>query len=687
MLNKQYNKWLLILIGIGFFASLLVGVERYQVEQKAKQVELALEFHDLEDLAYQDGGNVEDLLLQFKKVGATTLVIEEASLERVIRRGWASLHRGGELIADEKAGLISDSGWVQAIRSGQVKPEWFYLAVAKPEMAKELEENISHRLGKDRVVAFQVGGRPVVGISLWMPEKIMEFPVGLFSEDLNRAEKAGLLLGVRPVNGIRADETYLSFLQKKLENRTNLTVLIPGGTEMIGFRHDRALDDQIYMDQFGQWMKSKEIRLGLVESATQLQFIAQNGLLPLAGSMDYQVDRVYTIYKEELKQLTLPVAQDRWPLAIKERNIKVAMVRKFEKLQGASTLTETHLNYIGGIVKGIEKEGFSLGKAQIMTPYHATNWALALMMSGVIASGVLLLTMVHPFNGKFQLGLWFLGTLVLAVPLAFKDMTLVRQLGALGAACIFPTLGLAGVLDVWRYRLKGSSYGMGKIFLYSVGLLFVAGLVSFMGASLMAGLLSDIRFFLEMDLFRGVKATFVVPLFLAVLVYLARFSITDGKDGDFFGEIKRILKTPATIQFLAVGFIGLIGVYILLGRSGHSDGFSVPGWEIRLRSFLENVFFTRPRSKELFIGHPALVMATFLWMVRAPRWINFGMTIVGSIGLASMVETFAHVRSPLFLSVVRGFDGIWPGAILGGLGIGGIYCLYLGWKRFGGKYE
>ena len=216
MLNAQYNKWLLILIGIGFFASLWVGVERYQVEEKAKQVEIALEFHDLEDLAYQDGRNVEDLLIQFKKVGATTLVIEEASLERVVRRGWASLHRGGELIADEKAGLISDSGWVQAIQSGQVKAEWFYLAVAKPEMAKELEENISHRLGKDRVVAFQVGGKPVVGISLWMPEKIMEFPLGLFSEDLNRAEKAGLLLSVRPVNAIRVDGTYLSFLKKKI---------------------------------------------------------------------------------------------------------------------------------------------------------------------------------------------------------------------------------------------------------------------------------------------------------------------------------------------------------------------------------------------------------------------------------------------------------------------------------------
>ena len=96
-----------------------------------------------------------------------------------------------------------------------MKAEWFYLAVAKPEMAKELEENISHRLGKDRVVAFQVGGKPVVGISLWMPEKIMEFPLGLFSEDLNRAEKAGLLLSVRPVNGIRVDDTYLSFLKKK----------------------------------------------------------------------------------------------------------------------------------------------------------------------------------------------------------------------------------------------------------------------------------------------------------------------------------------------------------------------------------------------------------------------------------------------------------------------------------------
>lgn len=687
MLKEQYNKWLLILIGIGFLASLWVGIERHQVEEKAKQVELALEFHDLEDLAYQDGKNVDDLLLQFKKVGATTLVIEEASLERVVRRGWASLHRGGELIADEKAGLISDEGWRQVIRTGQVKPEWFYLAVSKPEIAKELEENISHRLGKDRVVAFQVGGKPVVGISLWMPEKIMEFPLGLFAEDLNRAEKAGLLLGVRPVNGIKPDERYLSFLKQKLENRKNLTVLIPGGTEMIGYRHDRSMGDQTYMNDFGQWMKSKEIRLGMVESATQLQFIEQNGMLPLAASMDYQVDRVYTIYKEELKKLTLPVAQDRWPLAVKERNIKVNLVRKFEKLQGATTLTETHLNYIGSVAKGIQKEGFTLGRAHIMAPYHAPNWALALMMSGVIAAGVLLLTMLRPFNEKIQLGLWIVGSLALAAPVALKDITLFRQIGALGAACIYPTIGLAVLLDIWRYQLKDKSYGMGKVLFYSVLLLFLAGLISFVGASSMAGLLSDIRFFLEMDLFRGVKATFVVPLFLAVLVYLARFSVTDGVDGDFFGELRRILKTSTTIQFLAIGFVGLTGVYILLGRSGHSDGFSVPGWEIQLRSFLEKAFFTRPRSKELFIGHPALVIATYLWMVKAPRWSHFGMAVAGSIGLASMVETFAHVRSPLFLSFVRGFDGLWPGAILGMIGILGCYFLYRAWKRWGGTYE
>ena len=687
LLKERYNWCILLLIGLGLLASFWVVRERIQVEDKAQQVEIALEFHDLEDLAYQDGKNTDELLIQFKNAGMTTLVVEEASLERLIRRGWANLHRGGELIADEKAGLLTDSAWKDAVQSGKIRPEWFYLVVSREDIAKELSENVEYRLGKDRVELLQIGSRSVVGVRLWTPEKIMEFPMGLFKEDLDRADKAGVLLIVRPVNAINPTPEYNHFLIQKLDNRENLTGIIPAGVEMIGYRNDRPMNDQPEMFAFGEWLKSKEINLGMVERSDQLQFIDQAGLMPLAAAMDYRAARAYTIYKEELKKLTLPVAIARWPLAVKERNIKINLIRKFEKLQGANTLTETHENYIRSVAAGIQKEGFTLGRAHIMTSYHAPNWTLALMMSGVVAGGVFLLSQILRITGKIQIALWGMGALVLAVPLFIKDMTLIRQVGALGAACLFPPIALSLVMDYWQKKAKEAVGSLPGRIVQAVLLLFIAGFISLLGASLMAGLLSDIRFFMEMELFRGVKLSFVLPIVLSILLYVSRFSLTGGKDDDLIGECKRILQTPTTIQFLLIGFVGLIGVYILLGRSGHTAGFGVPGWEIKLRSFLEGAFFTRPRSKELFIGHPALVLATYFWLSRSPRWLQFGATVAGSIGIASMVETFAHVRSPLILSVVRGIDGIWPGALLGVLGILIFHLLYLGWKRWGESFR
>lgn len=668
---------------IGFLAAAWVGFERNQVEEQAKQVEIALEFHDLEDLAYQDGKDPDQLLVQFKNAGMTSLVVEEASLERLVRRGWANLHRGGELIADEKNGLIVDLAWQEAVKNQKIKPEWFYLVPSTENIGKEIAENMTHRLGEDRVEVLFIGEKAVVGIRLWTPEKIMEFPMGLYKEDLDRAKKAGVLLIVRPVNAVNPDESYNRYLIEQLEHRENVSAIIPGGIEMIGYRNDQPMNDQPFMYSFGNWLKDQQINLGMVERADQLQFIPQSGLMPLATAMDYRAVRTYTIYKEELKNLTLSVAIDRWPLAVKERNIKINLIRKFEKLQGANTLTETHENYIRSVVAGIQKEGFTLGRAHIMESYHVSGWMLAMIMSGIIAGGIFFFSQLRSgFSGKYQVILWFILSLGLAFPLILKDNTLLRQVGALGAVCIFPIVGLSVVMDYWEKWPDKEKTQVRSILARGVLLLFLAGAISFVGALLMAGMLSDVRFFMEMELFRGVKLTFVLPIFLSIFLYFSRFSLTNGTDGDLLSESKRILQSPVTIQLLVIGCIGLVGVYILLGRSGHTAGFEVPGWEIQLRSFLEKAFFTRPRSKELFIGHPALVMATYFWAVRSPRWLHFCATIAGSIGIASMVETFAHVRSPLSLSFVRGIDGLWPGAILGIVGILTCHLLYKCWKRW-----
>ena len=45
--------------------------------------------------------------------------------------------------------------------------------------------------------------------------------------------------------------------------------------------------------------------------------------------------------------------------------------------------------------------------------------------------------------------------------------------------------------------------------------------------------------------------------------------------------------------------------------------------------------------------------------------LHFLFTIAGVIGIGSMVETFCHLRTPVMMSIARGYDGLWLGVVFG----------------------
>lgn len=88
---------------------------------------------------------------------------------------------------------------------------------------------------------------------------------------------------------------------------------------------------------------------------------------------------------------------------------------------------------------------------------------------------------------------------------------------------------------------------------------------------------------------------------MVAIGYLRQFplmgqSIASPQDLKVFA--KDFLNIPikmGTILLLAV--IALVGV-VFVGRSGHTSGVPVPGIEVAMRRFLENVMYARPREKE-----------------------------------------------------------------------------------------
>ena len=69
----------------------------------------------------------------------------------------------------------------------------------------------------------------------------------------------------------------------------------------------------------------------------------------------------------------------------------------------------------------------------------------------------------------------------------------------------------------------------------------------------------------------------------------------------------------------------------------------------------------RPRTKEFLLGHPAmLVLLYFGYDLR-----KIVVLLLGVIGQVSIVNTYAHLHTPLAVSLLRSFHGLWLGILLG----------------------
>ena len=112
---------------------------------------------------------------------------------------------------------------------------------------------------------------------------------------------------------------------------------------------------------------------------------------------------------------------------------------------------------------------------------------------------------------------------------------------------------------------------------------------------------------------------------------------------------------------VACVFVLAAGVYYIY-RTGNSMGVSAA--ELQLRNLLENLLVARPRTKEMLVGWPCLLL--LIWSLR--RHMNFLPLVFGlgmSIGLVSVVNTFLHIRTPFLLSLLRTGWGLLFGFAIG----------------------
>ena len=90
-----------------------------------------------------------------------------------------------------------------------------------------------------------------------------------------------------------------------------------------------------------------------------------------------------------------------------------------------------------------------------------------------------------------------------------------------------------------------------------------------------------------------------------------------------------------------------------------------PPFEARLRVFLEHVLVARPRTKEVLAGWPSVLLLGFLVKHDLLKQYRELLRLAASAGFSSIVNSFCHFHTPLTLILLREFNGLWTGLIVG----------------------
>ena len=674
MKKFHYHPILLAAILVGFIASLLIGMERHAVEEDSRTVELAIDYEGLLELAAREGLPAEEVLAEAKAAGITSLAVYETTFKKFNENGKANAVKGADILAAYHTGTLTDPRWRTLVEDGKIVGTEIYVVSHDPVTYAELKEDLLRRFGAARITVLTVGTDEVIAVKD-LYEVFLKRNIGLPSDEMRAVNAAGFDVIARPSNyyDCTPDDVHAVFARM---DGIAVSAIVFSGPVTLGV--PKAL--QTTIDE----MRARRLSLGLIEGVTQLQFYKQQGMDEIAKGVGYDhVARLYSIPLDELKKLKIDAAVERWETTDEERNIRINLLRIYEEPAPSMTLLETNMKYFADTRAALEAKGFKIGRAGMFASYEPSRVLRALVIMGVAAAGVLYLSLVIPaLNRRRKAVLLFfaVAALISIMPILIGAGSKVRLVAALASANLFPALAIVALLDLLRTRRFPKDTPLWRILVAGLVLLGITSALSMIGASYLSGALADTRYLLEFDIFRGIKLTFVLPMILVAAAFLQRFDIFDGQfdaSAGVLGQLREIMGTPVRVGSLLGGLVLLGALVVLVLRSGHTSGMPVPGIELKMRAALEQLFYARPRTKEFLIGHPAFLLALYGAARQWKTWIIFGLVLAATIGQGSMVETFAHMRTPVEMSLVRGIGGVFLGGAIGAV----LVALVAAWNH------
>lgn len=665
----KINRLLVLLIILALVGALWVSLQHEAQVQKSSSVEIALDYQDIQYLSHTTGYSTLELLAMAREWGAISLGIGEETLGRLSQEGKITLLSGAELLDSHRLGLGKAPWWDDY----QIDPESIYIITENREFFDSLQEQLILKL-HDKFTASE----PVEGLYLIEVETNLNYArnltVGIDRQELQEIVDLGYYLVPR-ISNINLNS------QEALENVYCEFQDLTDGRATIFFREEEAAGFPDWQETSAESINKAGFSIAVPEYYPNPPWVGS--IARLAG---YPVVYAHSNYPGERASSLVNSAV--------ERRIRLLYLNLHPELPDKNYL-DNYRAYVTEVARGVKKAGYELGRAESIPVPPISPFFSCLIYLGVVSGGVLLIDNFCSLSSRFKILLLLVGVLPgLAglIVLGSSGQLFFRQMTGFAAALIFPSLAVIsqfvnpyfGCNGKTRPPAAGDGSNL-QVFIKSLVILVKMTLISLAGGVLITGILSVPPLLSGLVLFRGVKFSFLLPLFIIGAAILLRYWESERKKKITFKmwlqNMNELLQKPLLLVYLLV--LAVLGVLLVIyiGRTGHTAGIKVLDIELKLRDLLSRLLVIRPRLKEFIIGHPAAWLAVYMALKKENRMWVLPLCIAGALGQLSLVNTFCHLVAPFSVSMLRTFHGLWLGSSLGVILVGIFIIIRRKWKR------
>ena len=687
---------------------------RYSIEADNRNVEILMDFSDLqEQIERQSLGNfnVYDYLEAMGKSGAGGVLIKEQSLEDLLLQGELQVVPGVQLLAASRNGELS--GFLAGFADlAPYNPRHLYLEIFDPllwervafqleqkvpgtvilrppgvlpenpgtiflqppdalpdsdlydqllsqeqEQEQEQEQDQSQEQiqdqDQDQHQDQQILLSGILSLPLIMDE-LADTGIGFSGAELERVSALGMNIYLR-MYGWSGDEERIAAVTASLAHLPKIDGILFQSAQFPGY--------PAYTKLFAAELE----RLSIPIVTIDLFELQRRPLLSLVrSSTQKEVIRLHAIPLEERALLSRERALDRYLLAASERNNRLLLVRSSGRSLLGDPWLQENADFIADLGERLTSAGLTLGSAK---PYSSADFPpfsrvkIIIVCAGILAGLALLFKkMGLPLPGYLIAAAGLLLVLLLLVSnrsiLGFSSFDLVRKSMILISGVTFPLLGLL------LFRRAFGNRSISKSITAFLGITTF----SLVGAFLAAGLVTELTYLVKLDQIQGIRLALLLPLPLA---WLLLFLSEEGTLRENCRKLLKLFDRPLVVGSGILTIFLLVAAYVVLSRSGNESAL-ISDFELQFRSLLGDLLSVRPRTKELLIGHPLLLLAMYFGFRNRLGLLT---AILGMIGQVSLVNTFFHLHTPLIISLQRTAIGLALGIILGLFLVQGVKML------------